>query len=112
MTEADWLTCTDATAMLDFVRTAFTDRKVRLLERASCRRIWQFVDDERARKIVDVSEQYANGRASDDDLAHVRDMLGEMIQERRGRRLVNACMQAALACYFDSMINRSTYIYS
>ena len=40
MTEAEWLACTDPALMLDFLRTTASDRKLRSLAVACCRRIW------------------------------------------------------------------------
>lgn len=66
MTEAEWLACTDPTAMLDFLRDKASERKLRLLTCAILRRFmkativvgWQSVD---------LAEKWADGTATIDD---------------------------------------------
>ncbi|HYV39290.1 MAG TPA: hypothetical protein VE988_26615 [Gemmataceae bacterium] len=68
MTEAEWLTCTDPQAMLEFLKGKTSDRKLRLFAVACCRRVWQVLTDERTRTIVDISEKYADGVVSNAQL--------------------------------------------
>jgi len=70
MTEADWLGSTDLTAMVDFLREKASNRKLRLFVCACCRRIWRFFKDKRSRKAVEISERYADGKATDEELAN------------------------------------------
>jgi hypothetical protein len=78
MTEAEWLACTDPQKMLDVVRgpksvrtkvifgrevpcegffdRRTSDRKLRLLACACCRRLWRFMDDDHSKKIVEVGQ--------------------------------------------------------
>jgi hypothetical protein len=63
MTGLDWRACTDPKPMLALVAGSggATERKLRLLSAACCRRIWPFLTDARSREAVEVVELYADG---------------------------------------------------
>ena len=72
MTEAEWLRCTDPTPMLKRLPDRVSDRKVRLFAAACCRAVWDLFTDERSRAAVVVSERYADGQATEKQLAAAR----------------------------------------
>lgn len=68
MTEAEWLACNDPQPMLEFLRGKASERKLRLLVCGYSRWAWPMLVDERSRKGIEVSERYADGTASEQDL--------------------------------------------
>jgi hypothetical protein len=74
MTEAEWDGCTDPQSMLNFLRNAgmLSERKARLFACAALRRLWDTLADERSRRAVEVSEQFADGLATAAQLAQAR----------------------------------------
>jgi hypothetical protein len=68
VTEDEWLACDDPLTMLEFVRGKASERKLRLFAVACYRRIWHLLEDPRIRRAVGVSELYADGKASGEEL--------------------------------------------
>ena len=67
MTEADWLSCSNPKPMLLFLGGRATDRKMRLLACAGCRRVLDFVTDGRIRDAVEIAERFADGLIGDEE---------------------------------------------
>src|SRR5262245_49797896 len=82
MTEAEWLACDDQRLKLAFIRREASDRKCRLFACACCRRAWHLLVDQRSRNAVEVSEQYADGLVSRDELATAQDAAAKAGKER------------------------------
>ena len=72
MTEAEWLACEGPNAMLLFLRDRASERKLRLFACACCRRIWDWLGDERSRAAVEIAEDHADGLADDSRLHTAR----------------------------------------
>jgi hypothetical protein len=104
MTESEWLSSTDAEAMLRFLqlvarsgesifdpkRSALlavppSDRKLRLFSCAWCRWLWPKLS-ERSRQAVEVAEQFADGRISREKLDLARAAIGEPLRVHRWGR--------------------------
>jgi hypothetical protein len=77
MTEDEWLACEDPFEMWTFLlRNQATDRKLRLFAVACCRRLFHLPADDRNRNAVEVAEQYADGRATYNELMKGRASIG------------------------------------
>jgi hypothetical protein len=68
MTEAEWLAADELWPMLLSLERSRTGRKLRLFAVACCRRIWPLIADPRCRSAVLVVEQFADDRATTNDL--------------------------------------------
>src|SRR4051812_34635061 len=67
-TESDWQTCTDPDVLLRYVRDRTSARKLRLFACACCHRLDHLLVDDRSRQALDISERYADGIATEDEL--------------------------------------------
>jgi hypothetical protein len=67
--EAEWLGCTEPKKMLAFLGERASARKFRLFAVACCRRVWRLLVDQRSREAVEVAEHFADGAATDQELA-------------------------------------------
>jgi hypothetical protein len=69
MTEAEWLACEDPGALLDFLGGRAAGRKVRLLGSCAPRsRWWPSLQDDRSWAALEVSERFADGLATAEEL--------------------------------------------
>jgi hypothetical protein len=68
VTEAEWLSCADPTTMLEFLRGKASDRKLRLFACAFGRAV-RDSEHQPGPSTVAVAERYADGLASDQELA-------------------------------------------
>src|SRR5688500_1854186 len=68
MSEDKWLRAAEPRLLLRVLKNRRTDRKRRLFACACCRRVWPLMMDPRSRAAVEVAEQYADGRASNEML--------------------------------------------
>jgi hypothetical protein len=68
VTEHEWLTCTNPTPMLEFMRGRASDRKLRQFGVACCRRVLDSMTEEGSRSMVLVAERFADGLATADEL--------------------------------------------
>jgi hypothetical protein len=72
MTEGEWLTGSDVDELLAYLGPRADARRLRLLACACCRAIWPQLPDPRSRAGIEVAERYADGKASERELAAAR----------------------------------------
>jgi len=70
MTETEWLTCDDPSAMIALLETTAraSNRTFRLFAVACCRTVWTELRDERSRAAVEAAELYADGHITPDTM--------------------------------------------
>src|SRR3954452_20585884 len=59
--EGEWLACRAPAVLFECLREQPTERKLRLLACACCRRYWHLLND-RGRGLVELAEKFADGR--------------------------------------------------
>ncbi len=73
MTEQEWEDSNNAAPMFQFLWGHVSERKMRLIAVACCRRVWHlYRDDEPFRRVVVVAERRADGAASEAELHAAR----------------------------------------
>lgn len=70
MTEQEWLESADPFSMLEYVRGTASDRKLRLIAVASCRRAKEFTEHW-YQELADIAEAFAEGRATVEEMRAV-----------------------------------------
>jgi hypothetical protein len=132
MNEVDWLTGSDPLALLDHLGARASDRKLRLLACACCRRYWAHVKSATCRRAVEVCERFAEGEATLEDLylargesevivqyppefeAHAYEAVVAALEDQAGdaaRHVLDACRRHAgrLAAYEEVFRNDEAF---
>jgi hypothetical protein len=93
--EQDWLARADATNMLEFLRGKITSRRFRLFASCCCQRIQHLPKYELYRSAIEVSERFADGKATEQELESARQAIGHKWASSAGETL----RAAILACH-------------
>jgi hypothetical protein len=81
MTEQEWLQSTDPRAMLEFLKSKGSDRKVRLFACGICRRIWDVLPDSETQKALEVAESYADDPTRTRELTVARQKINYLYRQ-------------------------------
>ena len=100
MTEAEWLSCTSYKLMLEVLLDKASERNLRLFVCACCRRVWGALPTEDCRRVVEVSERYADGLATKTELQQARLAARKSVLKRDRRCDAPAFWQVADPCSF------------
>jgi hypothetical protein len=65
MTEQKWLECTSLEPMLEILKQSTKHRRFRLLACACCRLVWDYLVDERSRRVIELTEDYLENRVDE-----------------------------------------------
>jgi hypothetical protein len=119
MREADWLASSDPEPMLAFLRAIASDRKLRLFQVACADYVWHLLADERSRIAVAVAERFADGLATQTELANAfsaaceawKDIVWSPGDRRaeRGARVAKAAAREAMDAATVSLHARARY---
>jgi hypothetical protein len=91
MTEAEWLVCKNLDEMRPLVFGKGKNRKFRLLACACCRRVLHQLTDSRSRHAIEISELFADGQASQEQLTAAHAALERWEETPEGRQMHIIC---------------------
>jgi hypothetical protein len=105
MTKAQWLESANPFPMLQWVWSQLSDRRGRLLACAACRQIAHLLKDPRTTAALDVSERFADGAATPDELeAAVKGAVkAQNAQRRKALLFAYAAVMEAAAPWRDHL---------
>src|SRR5690348_1282580 len=86
MTEAEWQDCADPDRMMAYLENSASERRLRLLCCACCRRVWHLLETDTLRQAVDQFERFADGEIDEESIRAIacnthplRNYLGEIL---------------------------------
>jgi hypothetical protein len=82
MTEAEWLACANPTPMWWFIEGAASERRLRLIACACCRRIWHLLTEERSKQCIETAEKLADGMVTREEANQLLYEFNKMDRDR------------------------------
>jgi hypothetical protein len=110
MTEEEWLASTDPFVMLPWVLSKLSDRRVRLLACAACRRIQHWLKDAPIKNALEVAERFAEGGSTPAELesAHQAATKTQNKQRRKPLQFAYAAVKAASSPWTNPIFRTGT----
>jgi len=99
VTEEVWMKATDPNPMLNFLRDKASERKFRLFAIACCRRVLEHWTDPRSKAVIEVTEEFVEGKVGERDLAQARSQ-AELVYVHEN---IGVIRDAAMAAYTLSL---------
>lgn len=84
MTEAEWLSCDDLQRILELMRPRASERKLRLLVCAFCRRVWDRLVEHESRSALEILEHEIDRPLTDRRLGLAQDGARNALERTRG----------------------------
>jgi hypothetical protein len=112
MNEAEWLACLDPLDMVNVVGGSLTDRKLRLLLVACCRRLGHLFAGGKLPEALGAAERFADGSCGEKELNEAARAVREAVASARQRQgwpllaLTGASRAAAIACARPGALGR------
>src|SRR4051812_23610168 len=95
MNGQEWIYVDHLAEMLREVRGTLSDRKVRLFAVACCRSIWDKFMHSECRRAVEISERFADGEATTDELEAAFVTAEKLARQGSGKLSTQAVLDAA-----------------
>jgi hypothetical protein len=114
MTEAEWLACDDPSSMLPLLTGRGTGRMPMLFSAACLRRVWHLVTDERSRGLIESTELFLDGIATEEEVGPVFDAFeaaylnGELQNE--GSSEIDQAVYDLVHIRFDDAVNAANHV--
>src|SRR5438046_976927 len=99
VTEDQWLACTEPETLLLFLKGKASERKLRLVACACCRRIWHLLDGW-SQNAIEVTEKYVSGSAGQTAMTFAADLHQDVISQAKpytARHIAAAIVNSIIA---------------
>lgn len=97
MTEREWLSSSDPSPMVEFLRGKASDRKLRLFAVACVRRVGHLLIEKRSMEAIELAEQFAEGQVGKAELTKKRKQLNDGVKGGGTSKFLTGARKSARA---------------